>query len=270
MLNPEIASSKNILLIDDSTAELRLLMEMMSSRRIRVNVAFNGQDGFNKATIQVPDLILLDVIMPGIDGFTTCLMLKNNDRTRYIPVIFLSAANEVENRIYGLSLGAVDYISKPFSEQEVLARVGIHLNLTHKSDGISVVANANNESSVDMTQRDAILIHAATSYLKQHLQTPPAPDALAKLLGTNEKRLNQAFNTRFSMPVFTWLREERLRQARELLALTAIPIGDIAEHLGYSSAANFSKAFHLRFDCSPKELRIATQKRWQQQECDER
>lgn len=244
-------NKSSVLLIDDSTVDLRVLMELMSARQIRVNVAFNGRDGYHKAVLLQPDLILLDLTMPVMDGFATCRMLKNNERTCAIPVIFLSAASEVEKRIEGLSLGAVDYIGKPFNEQEVIARVGIHLGRT--------VARTPAETDPDeqeQVRRDAVLLRSATDYLRQHLRHPPSPGDLAKILGTNEKRINQAFQSRFALPVFAWLREERLRQARELLALTETPVADIAEHLGYSSAANFSKAFRERFDCSPRELRI--------------
>ncbi|MDO9010931.1 MAG: DNA-binding response regulator [Gallionella sp.] len=257
----------SILLIDDSTVDLRVLMELMSARQMRVNVAFNGRDGYHKAVLLQPELILLDVSMPVMDGFATCRMLKNNERTRPIPVIFLSAANEVEKRIEGLSLGAVDYIGKPFSEQEVIARVGIHLNLVYQRQSPHPEINPDEpDVAAELARRDAVLIHTATDYLRQHINSPPSPEALAKILGTNEKRLNQAFHAGFAMPVFSWLREERLRQARELLALTETPISNIAEHLGYSSGANFSKAFRERFDCSPRELRVALQRGRQQKE----
>lgn len=234
----------------------------MSVRQIRVNVAFNGQDGYHKAVLLCPDLILLDVSMPVMDGFTTCRLLKNNERTRHIPVIFLSAANEVEKRIEGLSLGAVDYIGKPFSEQEVIARVGIHLNRVSQRQSSPPEINPDASDKSDgcgLVQRDEVLIRTATDYLRQHLSSPPSPETLAKRLGTNEKYLNQAFQEQFAMPVFAWLREERLRQARELLALTETPISNIGEHLGYSSGANFSKAFRERFNCSPSELRAGLQ-----------
>lgn len=244
-------------MIDDSSVDLRLLMEMMSARQMRVNVAFNGQDGYHKATMQQPDLILLDVSMPVMDGFATCRMLKSNERTRDIPVIFLSAANGVEKRIDGLSLGAVDYIVKPFSEQEVIARVEIHLNLARRRH---LTAADEIGTGAGLARRDATLIQSATDYLRQHLSSPPSPEALAKILGTNEKRLNQAFQDGFSMPVFGWLREERLRQARALLSTTETPVADIAEYLGYSSPANFAKAFRERFDCAPRALRSEMQK----------
>ena len=257
-------------MIDDSTVDLRLLIEMMSARQMRVNVAFNGQDGYHKASIQQPDLILLDVTMPVMDGFATCRMLKNNERTRYIPVIFLSAANEAQKRIDGLSLGAVDYIGKPFSEQEVIARIEIHLNLARQLNALISGVNPDEmEGGANTARRDSTLIQTATDYLRQHLSLPPSPEMLAKILGTNEKRLNQAFQEVFAMPVFAWLREERLRQARELLASTETPIADIAEFLGYSSPANFAKAFRERFDCSPRELRVEMWKSLHQKEAED-
>lgn len=261
----------SILLIDDSTVDLRVLMELMSARQMRVNVAFNGLDGYHKAELLQPKLILLDVHMPVMDGFATCRMLKNNERTRPIPVIFLSAANEVEKRIEGLSLGAVDYIGKPFSEQEVIARVSIHLDLARRSPRpLPVPCPDEPDAGEGLARRDAVLIRTATDYLRQHLSLPPSPETLAKILGTNETRLNQAFQSRFAMPVFAWLREERLRQARELLASTETPISSIGEYVGYSSGANFSKAFRERFGCSPRELRVELQRESQQKEGEEK
>ena len=258
MPNSNRPKNPSILIVDDSTVDLRLLMEMMASRSMRVNVAFNGKDGYQKATLARPDLILLDVVMPGIDGFATCRLLKSDKRTRHIPVIFLSAASEVDKRIEGLTLGGVDYIGKPFSEEEVIARVEIHLNLVRQK---SLAPAALKDSEVDaalsqgVSPANAVLIRAATEHLRRHLKNPPAPELLARIVGTNEKRLNQAFQAGFALPVFAWLREERLRQARELLASTEASMASIADHLGYSNQANFAKAFQERFSCSPSNLR---------------
>ncbi len=248
-----LAKNPNILIVDDSTVDLRLLMEMMAGRSMRLNVAFNGKDGYHKAETLQPDLILLDVTMPVMDGFAACRLLKSNARTRYIPLIFLTASNEPEQRVEGLSLGAVDYIGKPFTEQEVIARVEVHLNLARRR--MPETRQEDEAEPTGVVRRDAVLVRAATDYLRQHLRQPPSPETLANILGTNEKRINHAFQARFAMPVFAWLREERLRQARELLALTETPIAGIADHLGYSSQANFAKAFRERFGCTPRELR---------------
>lgn len=270
MHTPETARQESILLIDDSTVDLRLLIELMSSRQMRVNVAFNGQDGYHKACLKQPDLILLDLTMPVMDGFATCRMLKADARTSHIPVIFLSAASEVNRRIEGLTLGAVDYITKPFHENEVIARVEIHLDLARRKVVPELAQNQDERQANDASsQREPAFLQSATTYLLQNLRTLPSPAALAKLLGTNEKRLNQAFHEVYAMPVFAWVREERLHQARELLTSTETPIAYIAEHLGYSSAANFAKAFRERFACSPREFRSELGKNWRPAEAEE-
>ena len=243
----------SILLIDDSTTDLQLLLELMSVRNMRIHVAFNGKDGYRKTELLIPDLILLDVNMPVMDGIATCRMLKHNERCRHIPVIFLSANNEVEKRIEGLSVGAVDYIGKPFYEQEVIARIEIQLGIARQHKQIT--DDVFKESGFSPSARNNVLVRTATEYLREHLKQPPSPEALANIFGTNEKKLNEAFHAAFSLPVFSWLREEKLRQARELLATTEMPITDIGAYLGYSNPANFSTAFRERFGCSPRALR---------------
>ncbi len=249
-----------ILLIDDSAVDLGLLIQMMATRDMRITVAFNGQDGYDKALLQRPDLILLDVVMPRMDGFTACRLLKTNELTRYIPVIFLSAANELTKRLEGLSLGAVDFICKPFSEQEVIAKVEIHLNLARQLYTKNTTEATQTDDNSLFPSKDALLIHATINYLRENLRHPPSTETLAKTLGTNEKRLNQAFQTAFAMSVFEWLREERLRQARDLVTLTETSFVSISDHLGYCSPSNFSRAFRERFGCSARELRKSVQR----------
>jgi CheY-like chemotaxis protein len=246
----------NILLIDDSIIDLRLLMEMMTVRKFRVSVCMNGKDGVMRALVQQPDLILLDVRMPGIDGFATCRLLKADERTRYIPVIFLSAATDPQEKIEGLKLGAVDYVTKPFDETEVITRVGIHLDiarrLVHRAPPDAPGEPPAHEEPLGP---DALLVNAAVTYLRQYIADPPSPEQLAHHLGTNEKRLTRAFQTHFEMPVHAWLREERLAQARLLLTTTETPVAVIASCLGYSTQGNFARSFKERFACTPRDLR---------------
>lgn len=246
-------SQPYILLIDDSIADLRILLDMMSGRQWRTAVAFDGLSGYHKACVSRPDLILLDVMMPEMDGFATCRRLKADPVTQLIPVIFLTANDVKEERLHGFSLGAVDYIVKPFaSEEEVLARIAIHLNLARRlGESPTRVAVAQGDQV-----GDSPLVRAATGLLLDELANPPSPEALAHRLGTNEKRLNDAFKAELALTVHAWVREQRLRLARELLAKTETPVSDIALHCGYSSPANFSTAFRARFDCSPRDFRI--------------
>lgn len=251
-------SAAKILLIDDSVADLQVLLEIIASRNYRLTVAFNGNDGYHKATLGQPDLILLDVRMPGMDGFATCRLLKANEETQHIPVIFLTAANDHEERLHGLTLGAVDYIAKPFvSEQEVLARIGIHLEIARRLGSLdaAVPRAAEEDKNESVSASGRALVKAATTYLSEHLADPPSPQALARLLGSNEKKLNETFHAVLSLPVFAWVREERMRRAHHLLAHTESQIREIGEHLGYRNPANFATAFRERFGLSPRDFR---------------
>lgn len=118
-----------ILIIDDNPTNLEVLYGTLASAGYEIFVQMNGEDGIEQAVQQQPDLILLDVMMPGIDGFETCCRLQSNSTTRSIPIIFMTALSDTEHKIKGLNLGAVDYITKPFQQKEVLARVNVHLKL---------------------------------------------------------------------------------------------------------------------------------------------
>lgn len=248
----QITRQADILLIDDSVTDLRLLMELMSARQLRVSVAFDGEKGYRQAELLQPGLILLDVRMPGVDGFAVCRRLKANPATRFIPVIFLTAATDLAERLLGFSVGGVDYICKPFSEQEVLARVGVHLVLraAEQSAKVAAVSAENSDKKLD-----AVLVAAGQKILRQAMSNPPTLDTLARQVGTNRRRINEAFNAYCGLSAFEWLREERLRQAQYLVGSTDTPLSQIGEYLGYSTPTNFAKAFRERFGCPPRTLR---------------
>jgi diguanylate cyclase (GGDEF)-like protein len=118
-----------VLVIDDSTVNLRVAVEHLRSLVGRILTARTGEAGIERALITMPDLILLDVQLPGIDGFETCRRLKQDARTKHIPVIFTTVLNGIDDILNGFAAGGVDYISKPFQVEELLARVNTHLSL---------------------------------------------------------------------------------------------------------------------------------------------
>jgi DNA-binding response OmpR family regulator len=120
-----------ILTVDDTPANTRLLTHYLEKQGYHVLTAEDGFEGF-KAAIQFhPDLVLLDVMMPGTDGYEVCELLKAEEETKDIPIMFLTAKADVEDRIHGFELGAVDYITKPFNLMEISTRVKTHLQLKH-------------------------------------------------------------------------------------------------------------------------------------------
>jgi two-component system sensor histidine kinase/response regulator len=124
----------NILIADDTPANLRLLTGILAEHGHKVRAAPNGNLALQAAQSEPPDLILLDIMMPGLDGYAVCVQLKADARTRDIPVIFLSALTEAMDKVKAFSVGGVDYITKPFQTMEVLARVETHLALRNLQD----------------------------------------------------------------------------------------------------------------------------------------
>lgn len=120
---------KTILVVDDSPENLRVLNCFLVKYNYKVLVAKNGEEVLKKIKLIMPDIILLDIIMPGIDGFETCRHLKAQDRYRKIPVIFMTGLSETIDKVKGFELGAVDYITKPFICEDVHARIKIHIKL---------------------------------------------------------------------------------------------------------------------------------------------
>ncbi|EGW22868.1 EAL domain-containing protein [Methylobacter tundripaludum] len=123
------ADMPTILIVDDTPVNLGVVVESLENRGYRLLIAQDGTEGLKRAAFVKPDLILLDVLMPGLDGFEVCRRLKGDADTADIPVIFMTALGDSDHKITGFKVGGVDYLSKPMQIDEVIARVGAHLNL---------------------------------------------------------------------------------------------------------------------------------------------
>ncbi|WP_242059069.1 MULTISPECIES: hybrid sensor histidine kinase/response regulator [Nostoc] len=118
-----------ILVVDDTTTNLEIVFDVLTTVGFEVTTEHDGERALKQAEYLLPDLILLDVMMPGIDGFETCKRLKQNSATCDIPIIFMTANSDTDSKVKGLNIGAVDYITKPFHEEELLARIKTHIQL---------------------------------------------------------------------------------------------------------------------------------------------
>jgi len=150
-----------ILAIDDHPLNLKLIEKALSKEGYRVLCADNGLEGRHLAMTRQPNLILLDISMPGEDGFDVIRALKKEFATTAIPVIFLTASHSVKSKLKGFQLGAVDYITKPFHPQEVVARIRLHLKLSIATNSL-ITAQANRLRQV--TQAQASLLPAPEDY----------------------------------------------------------------------------------------------------------
>lgn len=252
LATPDPCGAGRILVVEDSREDQALLVNFLSHHGFRLFVASDGKDGYHKATGLLPDLILMDLRMPVMDGIQACRLLQADERTKSTPAIFITASNAVEDRVAGLNAGAVDYIGKPFDFDEVLARVRVHVRLARtRRDGPGRIRSA---PANKPSEEDALLA-AAIAMLADRLDAPPGTADLAAAIGTHEKRLLEVFRAQIGMSVSGFIREERLRRAREMLADTGMEIQSIGTLFGYPNAANFSTAFRERFGMSPRDYR---------------
>jgi len=160
---PSTSHEHTILIVDDNPTNLGVLSNYLKGSGFRILVARSGDSALKKVEFVKPDLILLDVMMPGLNGFETCQKLKENEATQDIPVIFMTALAEPEDKINGFKVGAVDYVIKPLHHAEVLARVNTHLRIRDLTRNLQ-------QQNLELQETTQDLQEANNSLLKQTIQ----------------------------------------------------------------------------------------------------
>ncbi|HMX16626.1 MAG TPA: response regulator [Rhodocyclaceae bacterium] len=250
-----------LLIVDDQPESIALLISFLENRAMDIMVAMDGRDGLEKARAGHPDLILLDIAMPGMDGFAVCEALKANPATAAAPVIFLSASGAIDDKLRGFAAGAVDYITKPFAEDEVLARVGVHL---HTRDRIArletMVGQRTVQEAATHEAADERMFRAAVEIIEKRLAFPPSLQELSRQLGATDRKLTEIFRDRVGMTATDYFSEFRLETAKRLLEATDTQIQIVADRVGYRNPGDFTRAFRRRFGVGPREFRQATKR----------
>lgn len=199
-MSAELASEKaEILIVDDTLPNIQLLSSMLRSRGYIVFEADNGPAALSSVQNHIPDLILLDVRMPGMDGYEVCRQLKSNPGLSTVPVIFVSALDEQMDKIQGFAVGGVDYITKPFQIKEVLARVETHLTLCRLQRQLSE-QNRQLQQEIAERRRVETALQVANEALEQRVS-----ERTAELVQTNLELKNELQERR------------RIERERELL-----------------------------------------------------
>lgn len=223
-MNPVMPST--ILIVDDTPTNLNVLFDFLRNSGFKVLVAQGGKSALQKAEYTQPDLILLDILMPDMDGFETCRILKSQPSTQDIPIIFMTALSETVDKVKGLRLGAVDYITKPFQQEEVLARIQLHLNLRNLTRQVQ-------EQNAQLEQQIQERIEAEAQLRQREAQLRLITDALPVMIAYIDRNhcyrfVNRGYEDWFQLP-----REElQNRPMRELIGeelyQTLLPKLDLA------------------------------------------
>lgn len=170
-----------ILIVDDIPENIQVLLQIMENEKYRFAIATSADDAFKSIEAEKPDLVLLDIILPNVNGYEICRQLQENAATEDIPIIFLTVLDEMENVLKGFSLGAVDYITKPFNEHEVLARVNTQLKLQQANQKLrelnqtkdklfSVIAHEIRNPFSNIINFSELMLENIDSYNKENLK----------------------------------------------------------------------------------------------------
>ena len=252
--NAEDKDRRTVLVVDDSE-DIRTLVRIVLGNDYLVLEASDGEEGFKKALTYVPDIIIMDVMMPKMDGVACCARLKQEMQTCHIPVIMLTACAADEKRVESYSSGADSYITKPFRSEVLTTRIQNLLNRREQfqksfdgPSGITISAN--------MEDMDKQFINQFRCFVEDHIDRPDLDmDALASHLAMSRIQLWRKLKGLTNHSPNEWVRIIRLRRAQQMLAATDLSIAEICYDTGFSTPSYFTKCYKDYFGELPNEYR---------------
>ncbi len=250
--------NNSILVIDDEPRDIHLLSDMLLSEGYQVFAALNGKQGFQRALEHRPAAILLDLYMPELDGISTAKLLKSDPRLAAVPLLFLTGSAVLDDKLLAFNSGAVDYITKPFSAQEVIARLRVHARLGAMTAAATPAA-LQPSSPAPAAQETAgqRLVRKAQAMIARDLSGSINLTELAHGVGTNERRLTDEFRRHTGHAVFEYQRKLRHHKACELLLHSEMAVSAIGQQVGYRTAAAFAHAFRQYCGLTPSQYRAS-------------
>lgn len=241
----------HILIVEDNREVSTLIQEILG-REFRVTAAYNGQEGIDAVMADLPDLIVSDVMMPEIDGLQMLSILKSDEPTRYIPVLLLSARHELKSRIEGLALGADDYISKPFSPEELRLKVRNILDSRQKLRHQFVRVINLEPKEMILADEDEIFLGKLTAIVEERLGDPGfGVNELSLELGVSRPVLFKKIKSLTEQTPKKFINSFRLKRAAQLLTSSDLGVAEVAYKVGFRDPKYFSRLFRDTFGAVP-------------------
>jgi len=247
-----MVTGKDIVLVVEDSADIREYIRGSLEPAYTVVEAGDGREGIQKAQEIIPDLIISDIMMPGVDGHELCRQLKNDVKTSHIPIVLLTARASEENIIEGLETGADDYVTKPFSTAILSARIKNLIDLRRHMQ-----LTVNREMSlkpvkIPVSQIDKTFIKKLRQAIRENISDPDFNiEQLCKKLDMSQPTLYRKIHALTGESPTEFIRSYRLKQGAELLKNNFGTVLEVAFEVGFSSAAYFTKCFKKKFHQSP-------------------
>jgi signal transduction histidine kinase/DNA-binding response OmpR family regulator len=243
----------SVLVVEDH-AEVRTFLRDHLQRHYRVIEAQSGSDGLDAALSALPDLVISDVVMDGMDGFELCRALKTHEKTCHIPVILLTAKTTRGDRLHGLETGADCYLTKPFDALELLVQVRNLIDQRRQLRERFSAPVVLKPSEMAVTPMDEVFLTRVLTAVQSHLQDPTFDvERLGREVGLSRSQLHRKLRALTNQPPTLLIRSIRLQRAAELLAHKTGSVAEVAYFVGFNSQAYFAKCFREQFGCSPRE-----------------
>ncbi|MEZ4934632.1 MAG: ATP-binding protein [Saprospiraceae bacterium] len=256
---PNNEEEKPVCLVIDDNADIVRYLQNLLANEYEVIVAFDGQQGIEKALEQLPDVIISDVMMPEKDGLEVCDFLKNDERTSHIPIILLTAKATVQDRIEGLRRGADAYLQKPFNREELFISLKKSVELRNRL--ISYFSRIPKEVQLpDSTEPEFVIENSFLQKARKIVEENLADDKfdihhLCRELALSRAQLHRKLTALTGKSASHFIRSIRLATAKEMLAKTALTISEIAYDVGFKDPNYFSRTFAEEFGMPPSETR---------------
>lgn len=255
----EVNSERYRILIVEDNADIAEYIGRVLEDDYNLIFAQSGEHGLAKAEEYIPDIIISDVMMPGMDGYEMCGKIRNSETLNHIPIIIITARNEDEDRMTGLRCGADAYLVKPFNPDELQT---LTANILRAKEllrrKLSEVIEDGNEASAEIPEAEKAFITKLHSIVMTDISNPELnSEHIADKVFMSRSQLNRKVKAITGIDTASYIRRTRMSYAGQLLCSSDIQISDIVIQCGFESASHFSKTFRQHFDMPPSEYRKA-------------
>ena len=252
----ENSLSPSILIVEDNL-DISFYISTLLKGKYHLNYASDGKEGIDKAKNYMPDLILTDLMMPGMDGYMLCHEIRQSEILNHIPIIIITAKSSDADRIRGLEEGADAYLIKPFNAEELLVRVEKLLEQRRQlRDKFSKALQEGSAQNVELSSRDRDFLNRLTSIIHSHLADKDLnADFIADKMRMSRTQLNRKIRSIADYTTTTYILQIRMEKAKRLLASTEQAIGDIATTCGFEDTSYFTRVFKQMFNVTPSQYR---------------